>query len=70
MSINKFRIQFVKGDTKREGAQWCDGAFRNYVRKISLCVEGEVFDAKSRKTRRLANPEADTDAVNKQHLDD
>jgi len=68
MSINKFGIQLVKGDTKR--AQWCDGAFRNYVRENSICVQGDVFDAKSRKIRRLANPEADSDAVNKQHLDD
>lgn len=71
MSINKFGIQLVKGDTKRGGAQWNDtcGIFRNYVRENSLCVEGEVFDAKSRKIRRLANPEADSDAVNKLHLD-
>ena len=71
MSINKFGIQLVKGDTRRGGAQWNDtcGIFRNYVRENSLCVEGEVFDAKSRKIRRLANSEADSDAVNKLHLD-
>jgi len=70
MSINKFGIQLVKGDTKRRRAQWYDGAFRNYVRENSLCVEGEVFDAKLRKIRRLANSEADSNAINKQHLDD
>lgn len=60
----------MKGDTKRGGAR-CDssGAFKNYVRENSLCVEGEVFDAKSRKIRRLADPEVDSDAVNKLHLD-
>jgi len=54
MSTNKFGIQLVNGDTRREN---------------SLCVEGEVFDAKSRKIRRLADPKDDSDAVNKLHLD-
>jgi len=70
MSINKFGIQLVKGDTKRGGAQWCDGAFRNYVRENSLCVEGKVFDAKSRKIRYLASPETDSDTINKLQLND
>jgi len=70
MSINKFAIQLVKGNTKGGRSQWCDGAFRNYVQENSLCVEAEFFDAKSRKIRRLVNPEADNNAVNKQHLDD
>jgi hypothetical protein len=71
MSINKFGIQLVKGDTKRGGARWCDssGVFKNYVRENSLFVEDEVFDAKSCKIRRLADPEVDSDAVNKLHLD-
>jgi len=70
MSINKFWIQLVKRDTKRGRAQWCNGAFKNYVRENSLCVESEVFDAKSRsKIGCLADPEIDSDAVNKLHLD-
>ena len=71
MSINKFGIQLVKGDAKRGEARWNDTGFRNYVRENSLCVDttGEVFDAKSRKIRRLASPETDGDAVNKLHLD-
>ena len=67
MSINKFGIQLVKGDAKRGEARWSGGV--NYVRENSLCVDGEVFDAKSRIIRRLASPEIDSDAVNKLHLD-
>ena len=67
MSINKFGIQLVKGDAKRGEARWSGGV--NYVRENSLCVDGEVFAAKSRITRRLASPEIDSDAVNKLHLD-
>ena len=69
MSINKFGIQLVKGDAKRGEARWSDGVFRNYVRENSFCVDGEVFDAKSRIIRRLASPKIDSDAVNKLHLD-
>lgn len=68
MSINKFGIQLAKGDTRRGEARW-SGDFRNYVRDNSICVVGEIFDAKSRKIRRLADPETDSDAVNKRYLD-
>jgi len=48
----------------------CDssGVFKNYVREKNLCIEGEVFDAKSHKIRRLADLENDSDAVNKLHM--
>lgn len=41
----------------------------NFVRDNSLCVNGDVFNTKSRIIRYLANPEKDNDAVNKLHLD-
>ena len=48
--------------------QW-SGLLRNYVRDNALCVVATDFDAKSRKIRRVAQPEADTDVVNKLYVD-
>lgn len=42
---------------------------RNFVRDNALCRTVTDFDARSRKIRRVAQPEADTDAVNKLYLD-
>lgn len=65
MSINKFGIQLVKGDTKRDA----QSNYKNYIRENCLYKNGEVFDAKSCKIIHLASPETDNDAVNKLHLD-
>jgi len=65
MSINKFGLQLGGGSarvTRQSG-----GVSKNYVRENCLCKDGEVFNAKSRVIRHLADPEADTDAVNKLH---
>jgi hypothetical protein len=76
MSINKFEIQLVKSDTKRERrrggtirAEFLEITYEKIVWKRENSVEDEVFDVKSRKIRRLADPEVDSDAVNKLHLD-
>ena len=70
MSINKFGLQLGGGSDRvtRRGS-WSGGVSKNYVREHCLCKDGEVFNAKSRVIRHLADPEADTDAVNKLHLD-
>lgn len=48
--------------------QW-SGLVRNYVRDNALCRVAADFDAKSRKIRRVAQPEADTDAANKRYVE-
>lgn len=48
--------------------QWCV-LVRNYVRENALCRSTTNFDAKSWKIHRVAQPEADTDAVNKRYVE-
>lgn len=48
--------------------QW-NGLLRNYVRDNALCQTTTGFDARSRKIQRVAQPETDTDAVNKRYVD-
>lgn len=43
---------------------------RSYVRHNALCRVGTEFDAKSRKIRRVAQPEADDDATNKLYVEE
>ena len=42
---------------------------RHYVRNNALCRVATDYDAKSHKIRRVAQPEADTDAVNKLYVE-
>ena len=67
MPINKFGISLGRGETQLN--YQCSGLVRNYVRDNALCMVAANFDAKSRKIRRVAQPEADDDAVNKLYVD-
>ena len=42
---------------------------RSFVREKALCRTATDFDARSRKIRRVAQPETDGDAVNKLYVD-
>ena len=65
MSINKFGVSLEKSGVARMDYYKLNGVLRNYMRDNALCVVGADFDAKSRKIRRVAQPVADTHAVNK-----
>jgi len=67
MSINKFGLPLEKAANSRY-YQW-NGLVRNYVRDNALCLTAADFDARSRKIRRVAQPEADTDAANKRYVE-
>lgn len=73
MSINKFGLAATRGGggdgEKVRRGPWSSGVSKTYIRENCLCADGEVFDAKSRVIRHLASPEADTDAINKLHLE-
>lgn len=45
------------------------GILRNYVRDNTLCAIASDFDARSRKIRRVAMPEDDSDAVNRLYVE-
>jgi len=62
MSINKFGISERRND---DSSQRWNAIVRNYVRENALCRVATDFDARLHKIRRLALPEADTDAANK-----
>jgi len=66
MSINKFGLSL--GPPSNSYYQW-NGLLRNYVRDNALCQTASGFDARSRKIRRVAQPEADSDASNKQYVE-
>ena len=66
MSINKFGLTL--GTPSNSYYQW-NGLLRNYVRDNALCQTASGFDARSRKIRRVAQPEADNDAANKQYVE-
>lgn len=68
MSIDKFGITRQYNTTSTLHYQW-SGLVRNYVRDNALCRTTIDFDARLRKIRRLAPPEADTDAVTKQYVE-
>lgn len=65
MSINKFGLSL--GTPNNSYYQW-NGLLRNYVRDNALCQTASGFDARSRKIRRVAQPEDDTDAANIQYV--
>lgn len=66
MSINKFGLSL--GAPNNSYYQW-NALLRNYVRDNALCRTASGFDARSRKIHRVAQPEADNDAVNKVYVD-
>lgn len=66
MSINKFGLFKRKNYTTDENDHWDT---KSYVRENALCRVATGYDARSRKIRRVAQPEADTDAVNKLYVD-
>lgn len=70
MHINKFGISEQSKDvTNAISYRRWSGLMRNFVRDNALCRVVTDFDARSRKIRRVAQPETDTDAVNKLYLD-
>ena len=69
MPINKFGVSLEKNGAVRMDYYKWNGVLRNYMRDNALCVVGADFDAKSRKIRRVAQPLADTDAVNKLYVE-
>src|SRR5436190_22065755 len=68
MSINKFGLPLEKVANSTYYYQW-NGLLRNYVRDNALYLTAADFDARSRKIRCVAQPEADTDAVNKRYVE-
>lgn len=66
MPINKFGLFERKNDATND--HW-DRFMRSYVREKALCRIATDYDARSRKIRHVAQPEADTDAVNKLYLE-
>ena len=68
MSIDKFGLSKLRNDTDDSYHHW-SGIVRNYVRENALCCVVTDFDARLRKIRRLAQPEINTDAVNKLYVD-
>ncbi|XP_076278317.1 uncharacterized protein LOC143208119 [Lasioglossum baleicum] len=63
MPINKFGAM-LRNESNKDG-ETC----KNYVRSSALCLDGDAFDARDRKIRRLASPTNDADAVNKVYMD-
>lgn len=49
--------------------QW-SGLLRTYVHDKALCRSSADFDAKSRKIRRVGQPEVDSDVASKRYVDD
>jgi hypothetical protein len=70
MHINKFGISEQSRDATNAISyhQW-RGLVRNFVRDNALCRTVTDFDARSRKIRRVAQPETDDNAVNKLYVD-
>ena len=73
MPINKFGSSLDKSRSAGSASimdyyKW-NGLLRNYVRDNALCRSSADFDAKSLKIRCVAQPEADTDAVNKLYVE-
>jgi len=66
MPINKFGL--FERRNNDDDSHW-SGLVRHYVRNNALCCVATDYDAKSRKIRRVAQPETDTDAVNKLYVE-
>lgn len=67
MPINKFGLFDSRNDAPGTNGSW-DRLVKSYVHENALCRVVTDFDARSRKIRRVAQPEADTDAVNKLYV--
>lgn len=67
MSINKFGIslQDDKHLHRFDETQYLE---RNFILNKALCLDGDNYDAKSRKIIHIADPQEDTDAVNKLYM--
>src|SRR5580765_3230686 len=66
MPINKFGLFERRNDATSTSDH---RLVRSYVRKNALCRVATDYDARSCKIRRVAQPEADTDAVNKLYVE-
>lgn len=70
--INKFGSTDQRTADAANGASYYyfwEGLMRNFVRDNSLCRIDADFDAKKCKIRRVAQPEADDDVVNKLYME-
>ena len=68
MPIDKFGLFERRNDAYGANDHW-GGKVKRYVRKNALCRVATDYDARLRKIRRVAQPEADTDAVNKLYME-
>lgn len=68
MPINKFGLFEPRNDATGTSGSW-DRFVKSYVHENALCRVVTDYDARSRKIRRVAQPEADTDAVNKLYVE-
>jgi len=66
MPINKFGSFKPRNYTTGPSDHW---DIKSYVRENALCRVTTDYDARSRKIRRVAQPEADTDAANKLYVE-
>jgi len=68
MPINKFGLFERRNEVISTRDHWGESV-TSYLRQNALCRVATDYDAKSRKIRRVAQPEADTDAVNKLYVE-
>jgi len=68
MPINKFGLFERRNEAIRTSDHW-DKSVTSYLRQNTLCRVATYYDARSRKIRHVAQPEADTDAVNKLYVE-
>jgi len=68
MPINKFGL-FERRDEAISTSDHWSKLVTSYLRQNALCCIATDYDARSRKIRRVAQPEADTDAVNKLYVE-
>jgi predicted RNase H-like nuclease (RuvC/YqgF family) len=68
MPINKFGLFEQRNDAAE--SNHLSRLVTSYVHQNALCRVATDYDARSRKIRRVAQPEADTDAVNKLYLEE
>jgi len=69
MPINKFGLFERRNDAIDTSDRW-GKVVTSYLRQNALCRVATDYDARSRKIRRVAQPEADTDAVNKLYVEE
>jgi len=68
MPINKFGL-FEQRNNATSTSGSSDRLMKSYVRENALCRVVTDYDARSCKIRHVAQPEADTDAVNKLYVE-